>query len=198
MKSWLSSGVFIDQRLEATLTGVPQGGIISPVISNFVLDGLENHILGSITSITKSKTLTKEFYGLKSGVNMVKRFNIQYTRYADDFIVTCRSIYIAKKFIKPAIKEFLDIRGIYLSEEKSSIFKLKYKDLEYLGYKFMFREKWKPGGLFHGKSGQEGIAVIPQTDKFRAVCKKLRDLFHFNLNLTAYTLISKANPIISG
>jgi RNA-directed DNA polymerase len=77
----------------------------------------------------------------KSGTSVVKRFNIQFVRYAYDFLVTCRSIYIAKKFIKPAIIKFLDERGLWLSEEKSSIFRLKYKDLEFLGYRFVFRKK---------------------------------------------------------
>jgi len=120
---------------------VPQDGIISPIISNFVLDGLEDCIRGSIAKITLSKNLVKEYYGQKPGTSVVKRFNIQFVRYADDFLVTCRSMHIAKNFIKPAIIKFLDERGLWLSEEKSSIFRLKDKDLEFLGYRFVFRKK---------------------------------------------------------
>jgi retron-type reverse transcriptase len=68
----LISGVLINQNLEETITGVPQGGIISPVISNFVLDGLENCVRGSIAEITSSKNLVKEYYGQKSGIKVVK------------------------------------------------------------------------------------------------------------------------------
>jgi RNA-directed DNA polymerase len=120
---------------------VPQDGIISPIISNFVLDGLEDCVRGSIAKITLSKNLVKEYYGQKPGISVVKRFNIQFVRYADDFLVTCRSMHIAKNFIKPAIIKFLDERGLWLSEEKSSVFKLKDKDLEFLGYRFVFRKK---------------------------------------------------------
>jgi RNA-directed DNA polymerase len=120
---------------------VPQDGIISPIISNFVLDGLEDCVRGSIAKITLSKNLVKEYYGQKPGTSVVKRFNIQFVRYADDFLVTCRSMHIAKNFIKPAIIKFLDERGLWLSEEKSSIFRLKDKDLEFLGYRFVFRKK---------------------------------------------------------
>jgi len=120
---------------------VPQDGIISPIISNFVLDGLEDCVRGSIAKITLSKNLVKEYYGQKPGISVVKRFNIQFVRYADDFLVTCRSMHIAKNFIKPAIIKFLDERGLWLSEEKSSIFRLKDKDLEFLGYRFVFRKK---------------------------------------------------------
>jgi len=120
---------------------VPQDGIISPIISNFVLDGLEDCVRGSIAKITLSKNLVKEYYGQKPGTSVVKRFNIQFVRYGDDFLVTCRSMHIAKNFIKPAIIKFLDERGLWLSEEKSSIFRLKDKDLEFLGYRFVFRKK---------------------------------------------------------
>ena len=198
LKSWLISGVLINQNLEETIAGVPQGGIISPVISNFTLNGLEDCIKGSIAKITSSKNLVKEYYGQRSGTNVVKRFNIQFVRYADDFLVTCRSIYIAKEFIKPAIVKFLNVRGLLLSKEKSSIFRLKDKDLEFLGYKFMFRKKWKANGLFRGKSGRPGVAVVPQKAKFQSICKRIRNIFHFNLNWNAYTLIAKVNPIING
>ena len=124
--------------METTNSGVPQGGIISPVISNFVLDGLEKCVERSIAKITKSKSRVKEYYGTKSGKPVVKRFNIQFVRYADDFVITCRSIYIAKDYIKPAVVTFLKERGVWLSEEKSSIFRLRDKNLDFLGYSFVF------------------------------------------------------------
>lgn len=198
LKSWLRSGVFINEKLIPTYSGVPQGGIISPTISNFMLDGLENCVLRSIFTITSSKTLVKEYYGKASGKPVVKRFNIQFVRYADDFVITCRSMYIAKKFVKPAVVNFLKERGIQLSNEKSSIFRLRNKNLDYLGYSFIFADRWKNNGIFNGKTGQPGVAVMPQKQKFIDVCKKLRKLFHHSLNWSAYELIAKANPIIRG
>ena len=102
----------IDKVFETTNVGVSQSGIISPTIGNFVLDGLEECINNSIRPITTSKTRTKEYYDTKSGIPVVKRFNIQFIRYADDFVITCRSMYIAKTYIKPAIIDFLKERGV--------------------------------------------------------------------------------------
>lgn len=199
LHSWLVSGVVLNGKdHKPTETGVPQGGIISPVISNFVLDGLEDCVKNSIQAVTSWKTQTKEFRGGKTGDIIVKRFNIQFTRYADDFVITCRSMYIAKEYIKPAIINFLEERGVWFSEEKSSIFRLINKKLDFLGYSFVFSSSWKARGVFHGKTGRFGIAVIPQKSKFEAICKKIRDKFHFNLNDDAYTLITKVNPIIRG
>lgn len=198
LHSWLISGVLTNYNLETTNSGVPQGGIISPVISNFVLDGLEKCVEGSIAKITKSKSRVKEYYGTKSGKPVVKKFNIQFVRYADDFVITCRSIYIAKDYIKPAAVTFLKEIGVWLSEEKSSIFRLRNKNLDFLGYSFVFSKAWKPNGMFKGKSGKPGIALMPLQRNFKEICKKIRDKFHYGLNSSAYTLIAKVNPIISG
>jgi len=92
----------------------------------------------SISKITKSKQGVKKYYNKASGKPMIQRFNIQFVRYVDDFVITCRSIHIAKNYIKPAIVKFLKERGLSLSEEKSSIFRLKHKNLDYLGYTFTY------------------------------------------------------------
>jgi RNA-directed DNA polymerase len=53
LHSWLVSEVVVSGKdYESTETGVPQGGIISPVISNFVLDGLEECVYNSIQAVT--------------------------------------------------------------------------------------------------------------------------------------------------
>ena len=199
LKSWLLSGILIDKSVVATHSGVPQGGIISPCISNYMLDGLEECVVRtSISKITKSKQGVKKYYNKASGKPMIQRFNIQFVRYIDDFVITCRSMHIAKNYIKPAIVKFLKERGLSLSEEKSSIFRLRDKNLDYLGYTFTYSNNWKHKGIFNGKTGRAGVAVIPQKQKFKNICKKLRDVFHYNLNLDAYNLIAIANPIIRG
>lgn len=52
--------------------------------------------------------------------------------------------------------------------------------------------------MFRGKSGQPGIACIPQKEKFKDICKKIRNKFHYGLNKIAYNLIAEVNPIIRG
>jgi RNA-directed DNA polymerase len=199
LNSWLISGIIvIDKVFKTTNAGVPQGGIISLTISNFVLNGLEECINDSIKPIITSKTWVKEYYGIKSGIPVVKRFNMQFIRYADDFVITCGSMYIAKTYIKPAIIDFLKERGVWLSEEKSFIFRLSDKSLDFLGYTFIYSSAWKPGGIFRGKTGLPGIALIPQKKKFEVICKTIRDKFHYNLNKDAYKLIAMVNPIIKG
>ena len=151
LQSWLSSGVMLNKNnYEPTENGVLQSGIISPIISNFVLDGLEDCTNNSIQAVTSWKSRTKKFRGSKTEDVIIKRFNVQFIRYADEFVIMCRSLSIGKEYIKPAIINFLKERGIWLSEKKSSIFRLKHKKLDFLGYSFVLFSSWKFKGVFYG------------------------------------------------
>lgn len=98
---WLKAGYIERHNWHETESGTPQGGIISPVLTNMTLDGLE----------TK---LRKQFPGYKGNkVNLV--------RFADDFIVTGSDRELLEQSIKPLIIEFLQERGLQLSLEKTRI-----------------------------------------------------------------------------
>lgn len=99
LAQWLKSGYMESKRLHSTEAGTPQGGIISPIYANMVLDGLEDAV----------KQATK-------GLN-----KIHVIRYADDFIVTADSPEILQERVKPAVEAFLQERGLSLSEEKTHI-----------------------------------------------------------------------------
>ncbi len=81
--------------------GTPQGGTISPVIMNMVLDGLETAI-------------NKKFPRWKN-----KKVN--FIRYADDFVITAISKEVITEEIIPLVNDFLMERGLELSAEKSRI-----------------------------------------------------------------------------
>jgi RNA-directed DNA polymerase len=99
LAKWLRCG-FLDQGAwSPTTAGVPQGGIISPVISNLVLDGLEAIVQGS---------------SWHRGVH-----NINDVRWADDFIVTATSRQVLAADTLPRINAFLAERGVRLSAEKT-------------------------------------------------------------------------------
>jgi len=98
LRQWLKAG-FIDKYvLYPTDEGVPQGGIISPVIANLALDGLE-------TDLRKNYPQAK--------VNLV--------RFADDFLITGSSKELLAKEIAPLVEQFLKERGLELSPEKTCI-----------------------------------------------------------------------------
>ncbi|HXI91791.1 MAG TPA: group II intron maturase-specific domain-containing protein, partial [Blastocatellia bacterium] len=103
LKKWLKAGFVYQNELFPTEAGAPQGGIISPVLANMTLDGLEARLAEKFPKARQT--------GLK--MNMV--------RYADDFIITGHSKEWLEQEVKPAVVEFLAERGLVLSPEKTRI-----------------------------------------------------------------------------
>lgn len=99
LKAWLKAGYLRDARFYPTEEGTPQGGIISPVLANLALDGLEQTAWHAAPR--------------RSKVNVV--------RYADDFIITGNSRELLEDKILPAVTSFLSERGLRISSEKTAI-----------------------------------------------------------------------------
>jgi RNA-directed DNA polymerase len=99
LNQWLKSGYMENGRKYQTKTGTPQGGIISPILANLALDGLESKL--------------KERFPSKLKVHLI--------RYADDFIITCISKEILKDEIILLVKQHIGERGLELSKEKTRI-----------------------------------------------------------------------------
>src|ERR687885_651455 len=81
IKAWLKSGVIDQGAFTATSEGTPQGGVISPLLANIALHGLENHIK------LFAETLNLRY---PNGAKMSKRDranSLSLIRYADDFVV---------------------------------------------------------------------------------------------------------------
>jgi len=117
IKKFLQAGVMEDGKFVPTRKGTPQGGNISPLLSNIVLNYLD-------------WTLDKHGY--------------KFIRYADDFIVLTKSLQQAEeafKLVQHCIEEDL---GLQLSEEKTGITTFK-QGFEFLGFFISSRTvKMKP------------------------------------------------------
>jgi RNA-directed DNA polymerase len=111
LRQWLASGYLEGKSLFPTLSGTPQGGIISPCLANMTLDGLED----AIASVTKSTD------------------KVHVIRYADDFVVTGASKAMLEHRIKPVIDAFLAERGLCLSETKTRITSI-HNGFDFLGF----------------------------------------------------------------
>lgn len=76
-----------------SVDGTPQGGVISPLLCNIALNGIE--------------------------AVLPKKPKIHLIRYADDFIITAPTREMIEKEVKPAIVKFLNERGLRMSDEKT-------------------------------------------------------------------------------
>lgn len=140
--------------------GVPQGGVLSPILSNVVLNELdwwvasqwENH-----KTHTKYKNPMRKYELMRKG-NLKEVFIV---RYADDFKLFCKDRDTANKMFI-ATKQWLEERlGLQISPEKSKIVNLKKRYSEFLGIKLKL---WKKGEKYVVKSHM--------TDKSIEKCKE--------------------------
>ncbi len=104
LQRWLKAGYMEQSTFHPTDEGTPQGGIISPVLANMTLDGLEARLRAAFP---------RGGYSPRPKVNLV--------RYADDFIVTASSRELLERGVRPIVEAFLHERGLELSPEKTHI-----------------------------------------------------------------------------
>ena len=112
LRKWLQAGYWEKARLFPTRQGTPQGGIISPLLANLALDGMQKAI---------------------SQVVRKKGDKVNFVRYADDFIVTAATPELLEQKAKPALTAFLTPRGLELSEQKTVITHI-HKGFNFLGH----------------------------------------------------------------
>lgn len=124
LKQFLKAGYIFKRDLFPTDSGTPQGGIISPILANMALDGLQK-LLEDIYD-TNSNGKKDSLWHRKHKVNLI--------RYADDFIVTAADEKTAYD-IKRNIKDFLQNRGLELSESKTKITHIN-DGFDFLGWNF--------------------------------------------------------------
>ncbi len=119
LRKWLKCGYILKGELFPTEDGTPQGGIISPVLANMTLDGLQ----GILAERYKRRNVKGKLYSPM--VNLV--------RYADDFIITSQNRDVLEREIIPLVTEFLAERGLTLSEEKTVITNIN-DGFDFLGF----------------------------------------------------------------
>jgi len=172
LKQFLKAGYVFNRHLFPTDAGTPQGGIVSPILANMTLDGIENII-------------TDEYHRNKSGTidrGHAAKFKVNFVRYADDFIVTAKTEEIAKE-VKQLIKDFLNGRGLELSDEKTIISHI-FNGFDFLGWNF---RKYK------GK-----LLVKPSKKSIDKVTEKISNTIKKGKAWTQEALIDALNPIITG
>ena len=168
----LKSGYMEKHVLHETTDGTPQGGIISPALSNCALDGLER--------LLKEKFPTKKplssFGGKFPCVNLI--------RYADDFIITARTKELLEGEIKPLVEQFLQERGLELSPAKTVITHVE-KGFDFLGQNV---RKYPNGKLL----------IKPSKKNVKTFLGGIRKTIKAALGISAADLIHKLNPKIRG
>lgn len=169
LRMWLKSGVVDRAQLRATTAGTPQGGIISPALANWTLNGLETELA--------------EHLGAKFGKSKSLKLKVGVVRYADDFVVTGVSKELLETEIRPWVEAFLEARGLRLSQAKTKIVHIS-EGFDFLGWNF---RKYK-----------EKLLIKPSKKNVKAFYEKLRKVIGENLGTKQEDLIRLLNPMLRG
>ena len=161
----LTSGVVVNGIMESTQKGTPQGGIISPLLANVVLNELDWFIdrqwLGFKTKREYKNESIKIAHLRKS--NLTEQY---ITRYADDFIILCRYQSHAEKVMTVTTKFLKDKLYLDISPEKSKVVDLRKSKLNYLGF-----------SLFAAPKGDKYICRTEVSNKAKKrIYAELKDL----------------------
>ncbi len=156
--------------------GVPQGGVISPLLSNLYLNGVDK-LLERAKEVTRTGKWTA----------------IEYARFADDLVVLVDS-HPQKRWLQVAVEKRLreEVGNLELevNEEKSRIVDLaKGGSFGFLG--FLFRR-------VRSRAGRWMPLYIPQVGKRTALVRKLKEIFRCLRSRPLEQVIAQINPILRG
>lgn len=168
LRKWLKAGYMESSRLLPTVAGTPQGGIISPVLANMALDGLETVL---------------EFHFGRKNTKASYKTKVNYVRYADDFIITGISKELLVEDVKPIVKAFMAKRGLTLSVEKTVVTHISE------GFDFLGQNIRKYG---------DKCLIKPSHKNVKAFLAKVRKLLNANKTMPAWWIVDQLNPMIRG
>lgn len=170
---WLKAGVVeLGKRLESH-SGTPQGGIISPLLANIALDGLERlfgaeDARGRLVSPAHRK-------GPNRGVSLF--------RYADDFVVAAPSKEVLQEYVLPKLTNFLNQRGLDLSEAKTRIVHVN-EGFDFLG--------------FNVRRFKDKLLTKPAKDKVTGHLRSIKAYLKNHQQAPAGQVVKELNPVIRG
>lgn len=178
IKQWLKAGYVEAEIFHPTTTGTCQGGVISPLLANIALDGMET-LLGQYKQSIPYTLKT----GKEKGRTMYRKpLQYGFIRYADDFIVTAATKAEIEAII-PILTDWLAIRGLELHPDKTTIVPVK-DGFNFLGFNIRLFDK--------------GCFPVPQKQKVLAFIQSIRDWLKQNACTSPQSVIQHLNPILRG
>ena len=178
----LASGISVGGQISTSTEGTPQGGVISPLLCNIALNGLEDEIRNCFA---RSRDKIDKITGERSKVNVI--------RYADDLVITGSSKSILGT-AKIKLEEFLNKRGLKLKESKTRIINIT-QGFEFLGYHIQRYDK-DLGRNRRNRNIETTLIIKPTMTAEKNVKRKIRD--EIKPNRSIKSIIRALNPILRG
>lgn len=181
--TWLKAGIFDKYanapKIRNSDMCILQVGVISPLLANIALHGLEEHLLNYVSDRKFPKPHEKATRGAKA-----KRTALGIIRYADDFVIIHRNLAIMQLVIQET-KVWLSKIGLSISEEKSAL-KLASQSFTFLGFQIVYvrvQSKFR-------------VKITPSKDNILRIVEKVRKVIQTNKASSAYQLIDTLRPLL--
>ncbi len=171
LRSMLKAGCIASGHRLPTERGAPQGGVVSPLLSNILLTPFDREM---------------------------RRMGYRLTRYADDWVVTCRTQSEARAALRVAA-QILEKLGVELHVKKTQIVHVRH-GFEFLGFKIKRgtrRLRLAPGKIRSGTS-QGDLYAYPRQKSIEHFKDQIRKRTRRKAPLTTQQLIAELNPVIRG
>jgi len=151
--------------------GTPQGGVVSPLLSNILLTPFDREM---------------------------RERGYQLTRFADDWVVTCESAKQAKEVLAAATNILREL-GVELHPQKTRIVHVRH-GFEFLGYKIKqgTRPLYLPANKIRSGVQNGGLYAYPRDRSIQRFMDRVRRLTRRIVPLTTAELIKELNPILAG
>ncbi|MDX6654874.1 MAG: RNA-directed polymerase [Solirubrobacterales bacterium] len=169
VEQWLKAGVVDRGRFAPTEEGTPQGGVISPVLFNVALHGMET-------------AAGVRYFATGRDAGSAMEGSPVLVRYADDFVVMCRSREQAVE-VKERLRAWLAPRGLCFNEGKTRIVHAE-DGFDFLGFNVR---------RYHGK-----LLIKPSTAALRRIRERLRVEMRTLRGANAGAVLRTINPIVRG
>jgi RNA-directed DNA polymerase len=168
LRRWLRAGFLEKHAWFATTEGTPQGGIISPALANWTLDGLQRLLAERFATTSRQH----------------RKFKVHLVRYADDFLITGTSKELLRDQVQPLVAHFLKGRGLELSHEKTRITHIE-DGFDFLGQNV---RRYRCGK----------VLTKPSSQSVKTFLAKIRETIDRSGSRTAGEMIRRLNQQIKG
>lgn len=186
IRAWLKAGIMEGyantqkQTVEATAVGTPQGGIISPLLANIALHGLENHLKSYVAELPLKPNSSA------GRGRLVKQKALGIVRYADDFVVFHENKEVLDLCIVE-IENWLKQIGLEINEEKSNIRDAR-GSFNFLGFQVTIVRK--------RTTGRYKVKIVPSKEARKRFLLKIRSIIQRHKSISSYDLINMLRPVI--
>jgi len=170
IQAMLKAGSYGNGRLFLSERGTPQGGVVSPLLSNILLTPFDREM---------------------------RRKGYQLTRYADDWVITCKSAAEARAAVTVALRILREL-GVELHPKKTRIVHVQH-GFEFLGYKIKRGKRLRlPVGKIRSNARSGALYAYPREKSIRRFQDQVRQRTQRRVPMPTEELIETVNPLLRG